>query len=90
MAGKSWREVADLLAARLYHSAHCEAHPESKPDLDKCPPCRDRAAYRTWEIKSGRTHRDPPYTGEIVDVLKHARGEVVSQPAAGVFVKEKT
>lgn len=67
----TWREITDLLASRMFHHAFCEQHPEASADPD-CPFCRDRAAYRAWETKSGRTHREPEYTGEVFDALGHA------------------
>jgi hypothetical protein len=68
----TWRELADMLAERLSHHANCEnGHTEIEPE--NCPFCRDRAVYQLWEAKSGRTHREPPYTGEVVDVLKDTR-----------------
>lgn len=53
----TWHEVADMLAARMYHQSHGGCHPESEADPDNCPTCADRAAYQAWETKSGRTHR---------------------------------
>ena len=54
---RTWRQVADLLAARMYHHGFCETHPESAPDLDNCPWCQDRAALRAYEAKAGRPVR---------------------------------
>jgi hypothetical protein len=59
-----WRHVAGKLAERVYHSANCEVHPRESEADDNCPSCRDRAAYRLWERKSGRTHRDRPVPAE--------------------------
>lgn len=64
----SWRAIADTLAARLQNHAFCETHPESEP-AEECPFCRDRAAFRLWERKSGMTFVDRSPPGEAVDVF---------------------
>lgn len=69
----TWQQVAGVLAERVSHLAYCDRHPESKADPENCPACADRAAYRAWEVKSGRTHREPPYTGGVLDVFEHER-----------------
>lgn len=77
----SWRALADLMAARLYHQAYCDMHSEAKADPANCPNCADRAAYRAWEVKSGKTHREAPYTGDTLDVLAAARESFTSRRA---------
>jgi hypothetical protein len=57
----TWREVAELLAARLVYQAHCPEEtvdgalrhliPEDFPD---CPFCCDRAAYNVYLKKAHR------------------------------------
>lgn len=68
----SWRAVADALAERMSHYAICKAHPEAEADPD-CPFCKDRAAYRMWERKSGQTFVTREAPGEVVDVFALAR-----------------
>lgn len=70
----SWREVAGVLAERMANNAYCNTHLETEPGQD-CPFCKDRAAYRLWERKSGRTHREAPYTGPTVDVFERNRAD---------------
>lgn len=41
--------AAVSMAARMIHHAHCELHPESKPNARDCPFCEDRLAYRMWQ-----------------------------------------
>jgi hypothetical protein len=51
----TWHEIADQLAWRMQYHARCDAHPEREADPDNCPFCADRAAYRAWQTKSGKT-----------------------------------
>jgi hypothetical protein len=70
----SWRDLAGILAERVYHNAECRAHPDESEPGDGCPFCKDRAAYRLWERKSGKTHRDPPGpAGQMVNVFDLVR-----------------
>lgn len=64
----SWRAVAEVLAKRVWNYAQCNQHPESDPNAG-CPFCEDRAAYRLWERKSGKTFKKPEIPGETVNVF---------------------
>lgn len=46
--GRRWRDIADLLAARLGRTGEpCGKHPPYSPD-DACPQCGDEAALRVY------------------------------------------
>lgn len=70
----TWHEIADQLAQRMRHHAYCDYHPERDADPDNCAQCKDRAAYRTWEAKGGRTYTPSPYDGPVLDVFEHLHG----------------
>jgi hypothetical protein len=63
----TWRQVADLLAARMHNHAFCLDHPASAPEQG-CPHCADRSAYEAWSRKAGRTHDEPSYEGPVVTI----------------------
>lgn len=71
----SWRAVADILADRMYHHSRCDQHPEAEAVPDDCPFCADRAAYRLWQTKGGKVHRERIDRGPTtsIEVLRHAR-----------------
>lgn len=72
-----WRVIAGILAERVYHNAECATHPDESKPGDGCPFCKDRAAYRLWERKSGKTHRDPPVPADqmvnVFDLVRRDR-----------------
>lgn len=45
----TWRQMAQQLASRLEHHAHCGNHPLRDQQPDDCPHCHDRAVWRTWQ-----------------------------------------
>lgn len=69
----SWRAVAHALAERMSHHDRCDQHPEAQAAPD-CPWCKDRAAYRLWQSKSGQTFVQREAPGEVVDVFAHYAG----------------
>lgn len=69
----SWQAVATALAARMRDHAHCAEHSLDKADLERCPWCADRAAYRIWQQKAGHLAPADPVEVVDIDVLRHAR-----------------
>lgn len=63
-----WKDVANALADRMQHHAHCEDHPEAAAVPDRCPFCADRAAYRMWETKTKQRHVDPDADAPLIDI----------------------
>lgn len=52
---ESWRSVSFALARRLSHAAgdySCNAHSVSEADVERCPFCADRDAYRRFVAKA--------------------------------------
>lgn len=45
-------QAARVMAERLQHQAVCKVHPEAEANVDDCPFCADRHAYRLWQAAS--------------------------------------